>query len=82
MHSTFTKIYWVHPKITCNIHTMFELNRMHRLDALIYSHIYSHPHITDTTIIQIIQILLQNTVKNSNTLQSIDEIFCSCILVY
>ena len=42
----FTKINNVRPTVTCNMHTKFELNRMHLLDAIMFTliHIYTHTH--------------------------------------
>ena len=49
---TFIKINRVHPTVTCNIHIRFELNRMHRLDAIVFTHMYictySHTDIRST----------------------------------
>ena len=44
IHPIFTKINRVHPTVTCNILTKFELNRMHRLDAIVFTHIHTHTH--------------------------------------
>ena len=40
----FTMISRVQPTATCNIHTKFQLNRMHHLDAIVFTHIYTHTH--------------------------------------
>ena len=29
----------------CNVHTKFELNRLHRLDAIVFTHIHIHTYI-------------------------------------
>ena len=44
MHPTFTKINIVRPTVIYNIHTKFELNRMHRLDDTVFTHIHTHTH--------------------------------------
>ena len=42
MHPTFTKIIRVHPTVSYNMHTKFELNQMHHLDARILLTICFH----------------------------------------
>ena len=44
MHFRLIKINWVRPTVTCNVHTKFELNRMHRLDAIMFTHIHTHTY--------------------------------------
>ena len=45
MNYTFSKINRV--RTTYNIHTIFGLNRMHRIDAIVFTNIrnYAHTHI-------------------------------------
>ena len=47
MHPTFTKINWVCPTVSYNIHTIHEPNRIHYLDGIVF--IYVHKY-TDTNI--------------------------------
>ena len=44
IHPIFTKINRVRPTVTSNIHTKFEVNRMHRLDTIMFTHIHTHIH--------------------------------------
>ena len=36
------KISWVRPTVTHNVYTKFKLNRMHRLDTIMFTHIHTH----------------------------------------
>ena len=44
MQPTFTKINRIRSTVTSNTHTEFELNRMHRLDAIVFIHAHTHTH--------------------------------------
>ena len=44
IHSIFTKINRIRPTVSCNIHTKFGLNRMHRLEAIVFTHIHTCIH--------------------------------------
>ena len=44
MHPIFTKINRVRSMATYNTNTKFELNRMHRLDAIVFNHSDTHTH--------------------------------------
>ena len=39
-----TKIKIISRTLTFNIHTQFEINRMYRLDAIVFTHIHIHTH--------------------------------------
>ena len=44
IHAIFTKINRVRPTVKCNVHTKFELKRIHRLDAIVFTHKHAHIH--------------------------------------
>ena len=44
INPTFTKIKRVHLVVTYNIRTKFKLIRMHRLNAIVFTHIHAHTH--------------------------------------
>ena len=39
-----TKIIRIRPTVSCNIHTKFELNPIHFLEAVLFTHIQTHTH--------------------------------------
>ena len=48
IHPVFTKINNVRPTMIYIIYTKFELSRMHRLDAIVFTHIHTRIHIIHT----------------------------------
>ena len=56
IHPILTKINRVRSTANCNMHTKFELNRMHSLDAIVFTHIHTHAHIHTYITAKIVQI--------------------------
>ena len=64
----FTKINRLRPMVTYIIQTKFKLNRMHYLDAIVFTHIHTNTHTRNHTFgcIQQRKISIMNSEKSQN----------------
>ena len=54
IHTALTEINKVRPTVTYNVQTKFQLNGiMHRLDAIKFTHAYTHTHIQTSITLKI-----------------------------